>query len=37
MHKRSTAVERSVKKSLEGWNIFNGASLTFDSDVDQDT
>ena len=37
IHKRSTALERSVKYSLEGLNRFNGANLTLNSDVDQDT
>ena len=36
LHKRSTALERSVKKILEGLNRFHGANLTFNSDVDQD-
>ena len=37
IHKRSTALERSVKYFLEGLNRFNGANLTLNSDVDQDT
>ena len=38
IHKRSTALERSVKiLLLEGLNRFNGANLTLNSDVDQDT
>ena len=36
MHKRSTALERSMKYSLEGLNRFHGDNLTFNSDVDQD-
>ena len=36
--KRSTALERSVKiLLLEGLKRFNGANLTLNSDVDQDT
>ena len=35
---KSTALERSVKNILlEGLNRFNGANLTLNSDVDQDT
>ena len=38
IHKRTTALERSVKIILlEGLNRFNGANLTLNSDVDQDT
>ena len=37
IHKRSTFFERSAKKSLEGLNMFNGANLTLNSDVDEDT
>ena len=44
IHKRSTALERSVKifywlKNilLGGLNRFHGANLTLSSDVDQDT
>ena len=38
IHKRTTALERSVKiLSLEDLNRFNGANLTLNSDVDQDT
>ena len=37
LHKRSTALKRSVKKLLEGLNQFHGANLTFSLDVDQDT
>ena len=38
IHKRTTALERSVKiLLLEGLNRFNGADLTLNSDVDQDT
>ena len=41
-HKRirklsATFVVRSVKKLLEGLNMFDGTNLTFISDVDQDT
>ena len=36
IHKRSTALERSVRKLLEGLNMFVGASHTLISDVDQD-
>ena len=36
IHKRSTALERSVSKLLEGLNIFDGTNLTLISDVDQD-
>ena len=32
IHKRSTALERSVKNFLEGLNWFNGANLTLNSD-----
>ena len=38
IHKRTTALERSVKiLLLEGLNRLNGANLTLNSDVDQDT
>ena len=37
IHKRSTALDHSVNKSLEGLNMFNGTNITFNSDVDQDT
>ena len=37
IHKRSTALERSVKYLLEGLNRFHGANLTLSLDVDQDT
>ena len=37
IHKRSTALERSVNILLEGLNRVNGANLTLNSDVDQDT
>ena len=30
-------MELSVKKLLEGLNLFHGANLTLNSDVDQDT
>ena len=36
IHKRSTALERSVK-SLEGLNMFNDTNPTLNSGVDQDT
>ena len=37
-HKRSTALERSVKNILlAGLNRFHSANLTLSSDVDQDT
>ena len=36
-HKRSTALQRSIRKLLEGLNIFDGTSLTLISGVDQDT
>ena len=36
IHTKSNALERS-KKSLEGLNMFNGANLTINSDMDQDT
>ena len=35
--KRSTALERSVKKILEGLNWFHGGNLTLSLDVDQNT
>ena len=38
IHKRSTALERSVKiHLLEGLNRIHDAKLTLSSDVDQDT
>ena len=37
IHKRITALERSVNILLEGLYRFNGANLTLNSDVDQDT
>ena len=38
MHKRSTALEQSVKNILlEGLNRVHGTNLTLSSDVDQDT
>ena len=37
IHKRSTALERSVRKLLEGLNMFGGINLIFISDMDQDT
>ena len=38
IHKRSTALERSIKDILlEGLNRFHGANLTLNLDVDQDT
>ena len=38
IHKRTTALERSVKiLLLEGLNRFNGANLTLNSDVDQES
>ena len=37
IHKRSTALERSVRKLLESLNMFHGTNLTLNSDVDQDT
>ena len=33
---RSTALERSVRKSLEGLNVFDGNNLVLISDVDQE-
>ena len=37
-HKRSTALERSVKSILlEGLNMFHGTNHSLNSDVDQDT
>ena len=35
IHKRSTALERSVKSLLESLNMLNGTKLTHCSDVDQ--
>ena len=38
IHKRSTALEQSVKNILlEGLNQFHGAYLTLGSNIDQDT
>ena len=38
IHKRSTALERSVKNiQLEGLNRFHGANPILSLDVDQDT
>ena len=37
IHKRSTALERSVTELLEGLNMFDATNLTLTSDVDQDT
>ena len=38
IHKRSTALERSVKNILlEGLNQFHDTNRTISSDVDQDT
>ena len=34
IHKRSTAFEGSVRKLLEGFNMFDGTNLTLISDVD---
>ena len=36
IHKRSTALERSLNIFLEGFNRFHGANLTLNLDVDQD-
>ena len=36
IHKRSTALERSVKLLLEGLNMFDGTNLTLILDVDED-
>ena len=36
IHKRSIPLERSVRKLLEGLNIFDGTNLTLIFDVDQD-
>ena len=36
IHKRSTALERSVKYILEGLNMFDGIKLTICLDIDQD-
>ena len=33
IHKRSTTLERSVRKLLEGLNMFNGARFTLSSNV----
>ena len=37
IHKRSTALERSVWKKMEGLNYFHGTNLALYSDVDLDT
>ena len=37
IHNRSTALERSVRKLLDGLNMFDGINLILISDVDQDT
>ena len=37
IHKESTALERSVRKLLEGLNMFHGTNLTLKSGVDQET
>ena len=37
IHKRSTALERSVRKLLQGLNMFDSTNLTLISDLDQDT
>ena len=38
IHKTSTAMEQAVEKILEGmFDMFNGTSLTFIPDVNQDT
>ena len=37
IHKRSTALERSVRKLLEGLNMFDGTKLALISDVHQST
>ena len=37
IHKRNTALERSVSKILEGFNMFYDTNLTLSSDVYQDT
>ena len=36
IHKRSTTLEGSVKKILDGLNMFDGTNLTHISDVNQD-
>ena len=36
IHKRSTALERSVRKLLKGFNLLDGTNLTRISDVDED-
>ena len=36
MHKRNTALELSIKKILEGLNMFDSANHTLTSDVDQE-
>ena len=36
IHKRITALEWSVRKLLEGLNMFDGTNLTLILDVDQD-
>ena len=37
IHDRSTALERSVNKILDGLNMFNGTDLILNSGVGQDT
>ena len=37
IHKRSTALERSVRQLLRGLNWFHGTNLTLNSDMDKDT
>ena len=37
IHKRSTTLERSVKKLLGGYTVERRANLILSSDVDQDT
>ena len=37
IHKRSTTLEQSLNNLQEGLNLFHGANLTLNSDVDQDT
>ena len=36
IHKRSTALERSIKKILEDLNMFDHTKFTLISDTDQD-
>ena len=35
IHKRSTALAQSVRKLLEGLNMFDGTNINLSSDVDQ--